>query len=325
MKKLIVKHSSTIRAIGQVVVGTALGVVLKAVIVQSSIGALLVIIGLLSVAIFVILSNQVTAATERKEADDKITSRTDALTQIVEHSRDGQQADLKALSDRIVNSVVSLESQFGLRVERLLTSEVDQFKTIDEDRSAQMILSARERLCVLDLISEHGYWPDDAMNQSIIGAAFRDMISLTERTPSLSYKRIVQVADPALGLHNARNPIFIEHCHDIVRLHDIMGRRAVLRMARRRFPFKLVLIDDEYMILQLQEYDSNGTALRLWGELRVTDPRQSIMPIFNNIWHDIDNDAEPVKLSHLPPVADLASETSGIAGGRLGTVPGPSH
>jgi hypothetical protein len=301
MKKLIHKHTSAIQTVGKVVVGTALGVAIKS-FTQSPLSALLVIIGLLSIVILVILSNQVKAGTERKEADEKVISSTNDLTQIVKHSRARTHDDLKILSDMLTDRMVSLESQIGLRVERLLTSEVNGYKTIGEDKSAKMILSARERLYVLDLISEQGYWPDDAMKQSIIDAAFRDMISLAEQTPSLSYKRIVQVADPGLGLHNAGNPIFIKHCHDIVRLHEMIGRRAVLRMARRRFPFKLVLIDNEYMIIQLQEYDRNDASLRLWGELRVTDPRQNLISIFNDIWHDIDNDAVPVELSHLPPV-----------------------
>ncbi len=292
--RFLTKQGKLALKVGNVVVGVVLGVVLKDMI-QSSFSAIVVIIALLATAILVVLVTQ-----------EEIRAKATEIARDVEDGRDKQHAEIDVLSASLSDSMASLTKQFGLRVEYLLTSEVNKFQSIDQDNSARKILSAEKELLVLDLISKDGCWPDDAMNQGILSDAFGGMISLTESSPSLFYKRIVQVADLNSGLHNARNPIFIKHCQDILRLRRETEDRAVLKMVRRRFPFKFVLIDNECLILQLQEYD--GDAFKLWGELRIIDPSRSLISIFRKIWDGIDNDAVAVTIDDLPPAPDLSGK-----------------
>jgi hypothetical protein len=187
-----------------------------------------------------------------------------------------------------------LSSQFGLSVERLLISDTDNYSSVAEDTSAQMIFSAESELLILDLLGEDGGWPDDAMNQKLLDQAFAKIIKLVEAPQSqLTYKRIVQVPDPADGLLRMKNGNLLKHCHNILRVRGqgVATKRAVLRIAKQRFPFKFVMIDQSKLILQLQQY-SDGKKLTLWGELQIADPTRNLITIFKQIWDEIDYDDE---------------------------------
>ena len=70
-----------------------------------------------------------------------------------------------------------------------------------------------------------------------------------------------------------------------------------MKVARRRFPFKIILIDDHSLIVQLQEYDSTGRAFHLWGDLLISDPQRELISIFREIWDQIDGDDESRSLT----------------------------
>jgi hypothetical protein len=232
----------------------------------------------------------------RREADKKIRDDTSAVTQEIKQAHDRQKGDLDILSAKLMSSMDTLGKQFGLRVERLLQSQVNALSTTDVDTSEQMILAARKELRILDTIAEDGSWPDESMNQGILTRAFKGILARTEDSPPLSYRRVIQVADISGGLQKVQSPTLLGHCRDILRLRQEGARNVSLRLAQRRFPFKVILIDNSGLILQLQEYSGKGDAFILWGELQVSTPGHNLdtpghdlIEIFREIWNQIDD------------------------------------
>jgi hypothetical protein len=185
-----------------------------------------------------------------------------------------------------------------MRVERLLLAELNALHPLDEVASEQMIYSVQRQLYVLDLLSEDGRWPDEATNQDRVGQYFNALVQrIRESSRPLIYKRIFQVPDPTSRLPGIDNKNLIAHCREILDLHRERLHRVSMKVARRRFPFKIVLIDDNFLIIQLQEYDSTGKAFQLWGELRICDPQRELISIFREIWDQVDGDDESRSLT----------------------------
>ncbi len=260
-------------------------------------------VGLLSLAVAALVASELSRDDSRRRADEQIRDQTKTIATDVRLSLSQYEVDLGNLSDNLINSMYALESQFGLRVGRLLQSEVNSFSSMDEDTSARMILSAKEELRILDVIAENGSWPDDSMNQDILDSVFRQIIHRAETPPHrITYRRIIQASNPSAGLHSVENETLLKHCKEILRLRQQGGRRSALRIANRRFPFKFVLIDNTGLILQLQEYCGEGNVFRLWGELQISDPGHRLIPVFREIWDQIDdaNDTRHLSISDLP-------------------------
>ncbi len=305
MLEFILRNIKTLLAIAGFLVGGLIGAEFESM-VRSGFDTSLFVVAIFSIVVFLIITNQAEAVDERKSAHKDLIAQTKEVVHTVADSHNKQHVELNELSVMLTDGMASLAAQFGLRVERLLTSEVNSFKSISQDGSAQKIISARKRLHILDTISEEGRWPDEAMNQDILSMALDQMIILAGKSPApFSYRRIIQVPDLGQSLHRVYSPVLIRHCHEILSARDKIGpSRIALKIARRRFPFKFVLIDDECVIIQLQEYADSGGAFKLWGELRIIDPSQNLISIFDSIWTEVweSQDARSVGIDDLPPV-----------------------
>jgi hypothetical protein len=303
MIKLMRRHIKVALAVISGLAGAVVGAAFQYLLTDFN--PWITIVGLLGLAVSALGATQVAVTESRAKADESISAHAKSIAQSVQESQQAQRDRIADLASRMKESVDVLVNQFGLRVERLLVSDTDNYSSVAEDSSAQMIFSAESELLILDLLADDGGWPDDAMNQILLDQAFAKIIELVEAPQSqLTYKRIIQVPDPAIGLLNIKNGNLLRHCHDILRVRGrgTAKKRAVLRVAKQRFPFKFVLIDQTKLILQLQQY-SDGQKLSLWGELQIADPSRNLIAIFRQIWDEIDYDDETrnARLTDLPP------------------------
>jgi hypothetical protein len=312
--KYLSKHSKTALAIASALVGAVMGAVVQDIL-NSDFRFLTAIAAVLSLGIVGLLVGQAAFADSHRAANEQVVAGTQAVLVEARKSRLEQQEELRRIAGDLAKNMTSLASQFGLRVERLLLADVNAMASLDEDQSAQLILSAQEELCILDILSDEGRWPDEAMDEQHAADYFGELMKhIRESSPPVSYKRIVQVVDPKSSLLGAKNARFIEHCYAMLELRRLRGRRVSLRVARRRFPFKFMLIDRSRLVLQLQEYDGGSAALKIWGEILISDPNRDLIAIFREIWEQVDDDAETrtvteVDLPASPP-STVATHTS---------------
>jgi hypothetical protein len=205
--------------------------------------------------------------------------------------------------------VTALAGCIGMKVDTMLLSELNRTKTLESDRTMQLILDAKEEVRILDLLLDDGRWPDEAMDQLYLQETFDAFGELLNRAdPPISYRRIVQVSEPHRSLQNALTPLFVRHCHDMVELRRSKGSLVSLRVTRTRFPFKFILIDQSAVVLQLQEYgDDKEDDLQIWGEVLISDPGGQLVAVFRAIWDELVDDpsTRTVTLADLPPVAGV--------------------
>jgi hypothetical protein len=245
--------------------------------------AIVVVVGLVAIGTFATL---LFIADARGSADQELRS------------------DVRKLADGQRELARTISRSIGLHVDTMLMTELNEAKSVADDRTVQMMLGAERELRILDLLLEDGQWPDVVMNQAYQENAFDTFLQIMNRTENpISYMRIVQVIDPASSLRGARTENLVRHCHEILDVQAGKGHRASLRVTRRRFPFKFILIDDTRLVLQLQEYGGSAEALLIWGEILVTDPGSQLINVFRAIWDEIVDDptTRTVTVADLPP------------------------
>ncbi|MFC7528394.1 hypothetical protein [Actinoplanes sp. GCM10030250] len=275
--------------------------------------AAVVLVGLTAIASFAAL---VALVESRKNADVDLLATLRGVAVVQERSM-----------QRLAGEVATLSRHIGLRVDTMMLSELNTGKSLDHDRTVQLMLTATRELKILDILMEDGRWPDEVMDRAYQDNAFDAFFAVLRRPGGVSYKRIIQVADPAQSLCHAQTPNLIRHCHTILELQSRQGAKASLRVTRQRFPFKFILIDDSAVVLQLQEYGDSSADLRIWGEVLITDPGNQLIEVFRNIWDEIMDDpsTRTVKVGDLPPKHLVAEEPSGSLNGSRPPAPGHDH
>lgn len=295
--KFLSKHSKVVLALASLITGTIFGAAAHD-IVSSRLRLLGAIVAVLSLGIVALVTSQAVFAESRRDADKKLVASANLILEDARKSISEQSKELHVFSGNLQRSMKSLEAQFGMRVERLLLADLNAMDPQAEVASERMIYSVQRQLYVLDLLSEDGRWPDEATNQDRVGQYFTALVQrIQESSPPLIYKRIFQVPDPASRLPSIDNENLIAHCREVLALHQERHHRVSMKVARRRFPFKLILIDDNFLIIQFQEYDSAGKAFQLWGELRISDPQRDLISVFREIWDLVDGDDESRNLT----------------------------
>ncbi|MBO3748039.1 hypothetical protein J5X84_18350 [Streptosporangiaceae bacterium NEAU-GS5] len=230
----------------------------------------------------------------RRQADEEISRNSKSLA-------DDLEIEFQSLAASVTADIQRLSKQFGLKVEKVLLEELNSIESLSDDRTAQMVFSAQHELCVLDWLSDLGRWPDEAMEAGYSRRFFEELMNtIRSRPPEFKYRRIVQVRNPAELLANAATPGFVRHCHDMLDLRAARDHNISLRVARRRFPFKFILVDRDRLVLQLQRHGDSGEDLAIWGEILITDPAGGLVSIFRKIWDELDDGSNPVTKGDLP-------------------------
>jgi len=295
--KLLTQHSKVILALASLIIGAIFGAA-AGDIISSSFRLLGAVAVVLSLAVVALITSQAVLTESRRDADKKLVASADATLEDARKSIGEQNKELQVFSGNLQRSMKSLEAQFGMRVERLLLAKLNAMDPVDEVASEQMIYSVQRQLYVLDILSEDGRWPDEATNQDRVSQYFTALVRrIRDSSSPLIYKRIFQVPDPASRLPEIGNENLVVHCREVLALHRERLHRVSMKVARRRFPFKMILIDDHSLIVQLQEYDSTGKAFHLWGDLLISDPQRELISIFREIWDQIDGDDESRSLT----------------------------
>ena len=311
LAKTISKYSKAALAVASALTGAVLGAVVQDVLTTGFrvVEAVACVLSLGVIALIVILA---VIAESQRTTNDGITKQLATLLSEVALAHQRQEAGLQQKSDLLLGGMKTLSAQFGLQVERLFLSEVNAFKSLEEDPSAQLIYSATEEVCVLDLLDESGSMSDDHVKKF-----YAELIrKASESGPSFTYKRIVQVEDPSSSLAEGKDAIFTQHCRSMLELRATKHHRASLRVTKLRFPFKFMMMDRSRLVLQLQEYNDNGS-FRVLGEVLISDPQSSLISFFAEIWDQIDDDPQTrtVTLNDLPTfTASLDSPSAGTQG-----------
>jgi uncharacterized membrane protein YuzA (DUF378 family) len=295
-------RGKVVLAIASAIAAGLLGAALSDLVDKLSLGYTLV--SLAALGVIGLSAGQLVVIDKHEKSDKELSKDVNSVAKSVLAGQEGPQNSHMSLAAQISD----LANQVGMKVGSLLTSETDRFQSIAEDPSAKLILSAEKELLILDFIAGGGTWPDDAMNQILLDQVFTGIMERVKAPQSeLVYKRVIQVADTSAGLRYITNANLLRHCHDIVRYRGVsrQQQRAVLRIAKQRFPFKFVLIDGKHLILQLQQYDEKQQ-LNLWGELQITDPTGRLISVFRQIWDQIDYEENSTRNA---VAGDLATST----------------
>jgi hypothetical protein len=119
--------------------------------------------------------------------------------------------------------------------------------------------------------------------------------------PPISYTRICQVDDVEAPFANAKTQAMIDHCRTMYELKARKEADTVVKVSRKKFPYKFIVIDRESIVLQLENVEENNDDMLIWGELLITDPRKELIDVFLQLWKDIDNDpsTKSVSATHL--------------------------
>jgi hypothetical protein len=277
-------------AVGSAVAGAVLGAMVQNVL-DSQLRVLAAIAVML--AVFVVgLSTALIAQTDGAKETNLRTAQQVAASAVAMMRGSSELRDrLDRNTQALAQQLGDISRQFGLRAHHLLISDVNRMKTISESRSSQLILGVKTELLVLDFLSKNGRWPDESMSEAHSREHFDALVAhIRTLSPPFAYKRIVQVDDTGNAFRGVKTQSMLDHCRDMLTLRDEKGYHVSLRVSRKRFPYKFVLIDRAALILQLQEYDADGDNLTVWGDLIITDPQGDMVSVFQNIWNEIDDD-----------------------------------
>jgi hypothetical protein len=303
LTKIISKHSKVALAVASALTGAVLGTVVQGIL-TSGFRVLEAVACVLCLGVIALIVTMAVITESQRTTNDGITKQLDALLSEVAVARQGQEVELRQKSELLLSGMKTLSAQFGLHVERLFLSEVNMMKSLEEDPSVQLIFSATEELCVLDLLSEN-----DSMNEEPIGRFYAELIRrVHDSDPSFTYKRIVQVEDPNGSLAQSEDETFVQHCRSMLDLRATKHHHVSLRVTKERFPFKFMMMDRSHLVLQLQEYNDNG-GFKILGEILISDPQSSLLSFFAEIWDRIDDDPQTrtVTLNDLPTLTPSVS------------------
>nr|WP_296068805.1 hypothetical protein [uncultured Actinoplanes sp.] len=296
---------SWIRARRQVlitVLGALVGAILGAAVQElldtkyRLITGILVVLSLATLSLLASLSAIVTTV---EEGIEKTLRESRSAAAAHEEKLARTEAGLRLSAEQTTKAIEVLTDHFGFRVQRLLLSDVNSLRSLEEDETAKLILSAKREICILDLISDDGHWPDESINDGHSRKYFDALAKKIEGSgTNLSYKRVVQVREPRSTLPRVRSVICAEHYTRMLDLRDTREHRISIRVARQRFPFTLVIIDDSLLIIQLAEFNAGSSSLKIWCDLLITDPNKKLINLFLMFWEQIYEDEHTRALSH---------------------------
>src|SRR5262249_38415514 len=149
----------------------------------------------------------------------------------------------------VISTVRQLEKQVGVQIRHQLAVDVKNVMSFREDLLVQEVERAKSEILVLDLLSEVGRRSDtlrDAMFAPYYAMLLRRVID------GVAYRRIFQVEDPLTPLSYIQDTPFRQHCQEACRIREESRNwNASIRVARRRYPYKFLIIDRKVVILQL--------------------------------------------------------------------------
>jgi len=210
---------------------------------------------------------------------------------------------LRQTGDSLLESIETLRRQVGLHVAIQLLQQVNELKSAQEDLVIQAVEQAKSEILVLDLLSSSGVRPDIEMRKDLMVNHLDTILRrVRESVPGISYRRICQVdgvdSKNVLPFAGVQDNAFIEHCVQMCHMRAA-GKEVVLRVTRKTYPYKFVIIDQETLVLQLHhlEDDKKGEEQRIWCELIIADPKQELMPVFLRMWRSIEDDPETRTIS----------------------------
>lgn len=210
---------------------------------------------------------------------------------------------LRETGDSLLESIETLRRQVGLHVAIQLLQQVNELQSVNDDLVIQAVQRAKTEILVLDLLSSTGVRPDIEMRKDLMVNHLDSILTrVRESVPGISYRRICQVdaidSKNVLPFAGVQDSAFIEHCVEMCRM-KAEGQQVVLRVTRKTYPYKFVIIDHEILVLQLHHLgdDTDSDEQRIWCELIIADPKQELMPAFLKMWQSIEDDPETRTIS----------------------------
>jgi hypothetical protein len=206
-----------------------------------------------------------------------------------ENMRSNQALREQAAQDTssIISTISRLEKQVGVQILHQLVSEINDTTPLREDLLAKTVEDAEFEILILDLLSKTGRRPDTSQDHRL-ESYYSNLVRRT--TEGVVYRRILQVEDPELRLSYLAHTPFRKHCQDVFQVREEKRNwYASIRVARRRYPYNFLIIDQKIVAVQLlREGESSAVDEQLnYCNLIISDPSGDLVEVFLNMWNDV--------------------------------------
>jgi hypothetical protein len=274
-------------ALGGVAVGIVLGAVAHSLLEGES-RLITACVGVITLALIAVVVALTSHRRSTQQTQQEILRQT--MTLAAESSKLSSTfiAGLERTSQQLIASHDELRRQVGFQVEYQLVRDLNTRETIEGDIVVRSLASAKREILILDYLSPSGRRPDTSIRPDLMEAHLRALADHV-RDGRISYKRLCQVDDVSSPFRGVADQAFVDHCREMYRMREEVGARVALKVTRRRYPYKFLIIDRRMMIVQLHELTAEHEPV-IWCELLITDPQQDFVRVFYEIWMDMEDD-----------------------------------
>jgi uncharacterized membrane protein (Fun14 family) len=272
-----------------VVVGTVLGAMAHSMLDRES-RLVTASVGVITLALIAVVGALTSHRKSLQETQQEILRQTMALAAGTSRSSSALIDELGSTTQQLIASHEELRRQVGLQVEYQLVRDLNTRETIEGDIVVRSLTNAKSEVLVLDYLSPSGRRPDRSIRPDLMEAHLR-VLANHVRHGGITYKRLCQVDDVSSPFRGVADQAFVDHCREMYRMREEVGARVSLKVTRRRYPYKFLIIDHQVMIVQLH-YLTDENEPVIWCELLVTDPQRDFVRVFYEIWSDMDDDTE---------------------------------
>lgn len=185
----------------------------------------------------------------------------------------------------IISKIRQLEKQVGVEIRYQLVAEIDHTASWKEEILGQQVEIAKTEILVLDLLSATGRRPDTHQDYRL-ESYYSNLIQ--KAANGVLYHRVLQVEDPTMPTPCLPDTPFRKHCQEVCRVRkEKRNWNASIRVARRRYPYRFLIIDRKVVAVQLSHSESNVVDEQLdYCNLVISDPGGDLVKVFLNMWSD---------------------------------------
>ncbi len=185
----------------------------------------------------------------------------------------------------IISKIRQLEKQVGVEIRYQLVAEIDRTASWKEEILGQQIEIAKTEILILDLLSTTGQRPDTHRDYGL-ESYYSNLMQ--KAANGVLYHRVLQVEDPTMPAPRLPDTPFRKHCQEVCSVRkEKRNWNASVRVARRRYPYRFLIIDRKVVAVQLSRSESNVVDEQLdYCNLVISDPGGDLVEVFLNMWRD---------------------------------------
>lgn len=268
MKKWLKRHEKAVINVGSALAGTILGTMVH-VVLDTNLKLAGVTIAILAVAVIGLLSS---------------------LSAIIDRMVNAE-GSIKASNDIVAKALSALRERVGLTVTvtQQLVTEMEATKTDKDLLLLEFFRSAKEEVHVLDILFADRFWVSDTISGEKVQTIHDGFMQHVRDSPtSITYRRTIQVDDLNNALHTMASARLRKHCLDMLDLKD-EGHRVSVKLAKRRYPLKLILVDRKKVAIEMHhQYGEGGLAVGVWGYVFFESVDDNFIELFRRMIEEVE-------------------------------------